>query len=162
VGHEQREDDEQSEMAGSVHRLYFLPTAMSNASSTASMLRQARDDHEGVAVLVRDRNHVAAARAGELGQEVRQADAEVRHGREPDQDVGELEWKDAPLDPQPEGKHQREHDEQRDPLLVAPEPQMSAARDEPGRDADEIGVGVGAVGRGRSASSARGWHSSLV
>src|SRR5687767_6931854 len=80
-------------------------------------VQQAGDDEEGVAVLVGDGDDAPLAGARQLGDEVREADADVRERRQRDERLRQLERKEAPLDPQPEREHQRQGDEEDDPLL---------------------------------------------
>ena len=58
--------------------------------------------------------------------------------RERDQWLRHVEWKQAPFQPEPEHEHQREGDQEDNPLLTPAQPEMSGPRHEPGNGAEQI------------------------
>jgi len=127
---EERKEGEQEEVA--VHGLLAAERDIVGVDDD-EQVQESGHDQEGVAVLIADRPHITRSQAEGARNEVRDADTHMREGRQRDQRLREIEWKQPPIDRQTDGKHQRDRDEEGESFESAPLPQVTGARNRPGR-----------------------------
>jgi hypothetical protein len=99
-------------------------------------IEQTCHDQKGVAVFVRDGNHISAPVARGARNEVRDTDTHVCEGRECHERLRDFDGKDASVQSETQGKHQGQHDEKEQTLAPA-EPKMARARYRPRNDTDK-------------------------